>query len=30
MDAEAGPAAARGGPRLQATSLEEGSAFLRR
>ena len=28
MDSKAGPAT-RGGPRLQATSLEEGSAFLR-
>jgi uncharacterized protein (TIGR00369 family) len=29
MDSETGPATTRSGPRLQATSLEEGSAFLR-
>jgi 1,4-dihydroxy-2-naphthoyl-CoA hydrolase len=29
MDARTGPAAARGGPRLEAAPLEEGSAFLR-
>jgi 1,4-dihydroxy-2-naphthoyl-CoA hydrolase len=29
MDAETGRAATRGGPRLEAASLEEGSAFLR-
>jgi uncharacterized protein (TIGR00369 family) len=29
MDAKTGPATSRSGPRLQATSLEEGSAFLR-
>ena len=29
MDSETGPATTRSGPHLQATSLEEGSAFLR-